>query len=419
MDLATRRRRGDRMWVQLGWFSGLVCAGSVAGAIAWGVFVPATASYYEAVSPSVTNTAQQIYALFAIVFQLRAVFLIFVSLEFLCLILAKVLLLGRLSEHASNNYSQAWHMDDGAGACDCIGEYALEKLHRAISAAVVAASVAGVLACVVAAAYDVNAADLWSQSAAACDALGNDTNSSMTLRKDAINVGAIASTAVAVQAVLETIALVIMSGAYMVFIPVCVAMFGRSERRLIRILGQIEYKLDHSTVFLPAEYSPQAADGAANGRRFRMSSPGAEIPMRCDKGKELLRATLAVATVQRRRFVAACAIVLLTFFLRASFNLLNAYASFNAPYNKCGGLCDPCQSQQFLIATWLQYTPEFRAIVVAMSSPLPLVMSLWLMMTKVDRMQLVFPATNEHAQTPSQDRDSLVASLQNMAIEMS
>ena len=157
--------------------------------------------------------------------------------------------------------------------------------------------------------------------------------------------------------------------------------------------------------------------------------------MRCDKGKELLRSTLAEATAQRRRFVAACSIVLLTFFLRASFDLLYAYSSFNGSYNRlCSGPCDPCQSDQFLISVWLEYTPEFRAVVVALSSPLPLVVSLWLMMTKEDRMLLLFPATNEHSRNnvslqpvvpaadehaqPLLERNMVLASRQNMAIDL-
>jgi hypothetical protein len=111
--------------------------------------------------------------------------------------------------------------------------------------------------------------------------------------------------------------------------------------------------------------------------------------MRCDKALGFLRMTLAVATAQRRRFVAACGVVLITFILRASFDLLKAYDSFNTSRNPDCDICDPCQTDAFLIRTWLGYTPEFQAIVVTLSSPLPLVVSLWLMMTKEERAQLL------------------------------
>ena len=266
------------MWVQLGWFSGLVCAGSVAGAVAWGAYMQTNALDYEGNTPTVTT--QQFFALLASSNRWGAVFHILYPVEFLCLIMAKVMLLGRLSNHASHNYnSQEWHPDDGVGACHCIGEYALETLHRAISKAVALASVAGVLALVVAAVYYVKAAGVADdQAAAACDyAQGNATNLCTALNNDVINFQKIADDAVAVQAVLEAIVLVVMCAAYTVFIPVCVSLFGRVERRLIRILGQIEYKLDHSVVILPAQYNPQAAHGAA---------AGAEIRMRCDKATQ-------------------------------------------------------------------------------------------------------------------------------------
>ena len=89
------------MWEQLGWFSGLVCAGSVAGAVAWGAFMPANAMDYEAQAPTVT--AQQRHALFASSDRWYAVYLMLYPVEFLCLIMAKVMLLGRLSNHASHN----------------------------------------------------------------------------------------------------------------------------------------------------------------------------------------------------------------------------------------------------------------------------------------------------------------------------
>ena len=396
------------MWVQLGWFSGLVCAGSVAGAVAWGARMPAYAFYFKARAPDVIP--QHKYALLALQYRWLAVFIIHYPVEFLCLIVAKLMLLGRLSNHASHSYNpKARRMTYTKGLCDCIGEYALEDLHRAISKAVVACSVAGMLAMVVAAAYFVKVAEVLNEAAAATDVQGNDTNSSISIVADSSTFENIADTADSVQAVLEAIVLVVMSAAYTVFIPVCVAMFGRAERRLIRILGQIEDKLDHTIVILPAEYTTQAADGAA---------AGAEIRMRCDKGKELLRSTLAEATGQRRRFVAACAIVLIAFFARASFDLLFAYSLFNDPYNPACGICDPCQTDAYLTRKWLAYTPEFQSIVVALSSPLPLVISLWLMMTKEDRMQLVFSGADDHTLPLLDEQIKVIAARQNMAIDL-
>ena len=69
--------------------------------------------------------------------------------------------------------------------------------------------------------------------------------------------------------------------------------------------------------------------------------------------------------------------------------MLKAYDSFNTSRNPDCDICDPCQTDAYLIRTWITYTPEFHAIVVTLSSPLPLVVSLWLMMTKEERAQLL------------------------------
>ena len=397
-----RRGRDDRIWGQLGWFSGLVCAGSVAGCIAWGAFTQNNAFVYEANANTSGVTDQQTHALYASTFRWAVVLFMFYPVEFLCLIIAKLMLLDRLSNHAYHNFNRV-------NACNCIGEYTLEKLHRFVSATVVLCSVAGMIAMFAAAAFFEQAAAAFHQAAASCDAQGNDTNSSLDLQNSANNLAGIGGTATSVQNALEAIVLVVMIAAYMVFIPVCVSIFGRAQRRLVSILGHIEYKLDDTTVVLPAEYIPQAADGAA-------SVP--QIQMRCDKGKELLGMTLAEATRQGRRFVAACAIVLVTFFVRASFDLLNAYSAFNDPQNLSCDVCEPCQSDPYLVEMWLLYTPEFQSIVVALSSPLPLVISLWLMMTKEDRMLLFFPGASDHAHPLLAEQKKVVAARQNMAIDL-
>jgi hypothetical protein len=57
---------------------------------------------------------------------------------------------------------------------------------------------------------------------------------------------------------------------------------------------------------------------------------------------------------------------------------LQSFAYFNESYNLTCAICDPCQTEQYLIRTYLIYTPEFWPLVVVFSSPLPLVLSLWL-----------------------------------------
>ena len=103
---------------------------------------------------------------------------------------------------------------------------------------------------------------------------------------------------------------------------------------------------------------------------------------------EVVEHTQKAAAEQRRRLVAACAIVIFSFPARAAFDLLNAYSKLRDPYNPACGYCGACQSQQFLANVWLNYTPQLQPIVVALCSPLPLMWSLWLMMSKWERKHL-------------------------------
>ena len=86
---------------------------------------------------------------------------------------------------------------------------------------------------------------------------------------------------------------------------------------------------------------------------------------------------LQAATEQRRRMTAACVIVLLTFPARAALELLTA-VSFFSTFNADCTVRGPCQSDAYLISIWMRLTPEFRPTVVSLSSPLPIVLSLWL-----------------------------------------
>lgn len=243
---------------------------------------------------------------------------------------------------------------------------------------------------------------MFDQAAAACDAQGDSTELSDELAKNAFKPLLKAITALSAQNVLEAVVLVMMCGAYMIFVPVSVAMFSRAELRLSEALGGIANNGEDEQVLIPAEYAPVEADGAV-GR----------ITMQCSEAKALLRKKLESVHARRQRFVTACGIVLVAFMARASVDLMSAFVFFNYSENFECGICEPCQNDAFLIRKWLDYTPEFQRIIVTLSSPLPLVLSLWLMMTKKERRVLVF-LTDPHAaitntrETSSLQRISLI-----------
>ncbi len=242
---------------------------------------------------------------------------------------------------------QAHSQDEGEGRGESTSGGVLVKVYRVIAAAVVLCSVWGMVAFFVAGAYFVQAAGLFNQAATSCDAVGGNTNSSLALFQRAVAVDSDAFTAVAVQNVSEAIALLLISAAYIILVPLSVAMFRRAER-----VGA------HALVAVAARTN--AGDH------------------RSDRAAAIVDDTIQAAAQQRRRLVTACVVVLITFPARAAVALMQAYASFNAPFNPSCRPCDPCQTDQFLINQWFTFTPEIRPINVALSSPLPLFVSLWI-----------------------------------------
>ena len=367
------------MWGQLGWFTALMCLGSVAGAIAWFAIMQSNAFAYEALAPGVA--VEQRYTQLASSDRWFAVFHIHYPVEFLFLVIPKLMILHRL---ISKNASQGEDLDGHVNACDCIRVNALEKLYRATAAIVVVCGVGGMAAMFVSASFRLQLAGVHDEAAEACGAQENNTDSCNALRQVAITVGNNAGTSGSIQNVLEAVALVVVSVAYAVLIPVSVAMFGRANSRSTREMatrgvGVASASLDH----LPPV---DDKDCTEMNRGTQAAHDGDK-----DRTEMMLHAH---ANAQRRRVVAACCMVFITFIVRASFDLLQAYAAFNDPYNPECGICDPCQTDAYLIRKWISCTPHFQAIVVPLSSPLPLMISLWLMMTTEERLQLLFPGAN-------------------------
>ncbi len=260
----------------------------------------------------------------------------------------KLMMLGRLTNNATRSLQMHAH-EQGEGRFEVGSGGAVARAHRVTAAAVVLCSVVGMVALDVSGAYGAQAAGVLDRAAAACDTPCNNANSSLSLFLEALAIKSQANTAFSVQAVLEAIALLLISSAYIILVPFSIAMFRRAERVGAHALVSVAARVD-------------AGDARSN------------------MAAAIVDDSIQAAAQQRRRLVIACVVVLVTFPARAAFNLLNSYATFNyllVPNPACG-LCDPCQSHPFIIGVWLIYTPEFQPVVVALSSPLPLVVSLWI-----------------------------------------
>jgi hypothetical protein len=232
------------------------------------------------------------------------------------------------------------------------------------------------VALIVAAINYVQFADMLDQAIAVCDSYGNNTASSLSLANQAFAIDTKSRTAISVQSVCEAVALLAISVAYLILVAWSVAKYRHAEHLAQSALLTLADRGRNSMQSVPAVFS---ADVDYQG------SADAMIPLETSSAREIVEDTRKAAVVQRRRVIAACAVVLVMFPARAAFDLLQAYSSFKDPYNLECGYCDPCQSTRLLIHVWIQYTPEFQTIVVALSSPLPLTVSLWLMMSPWER----------------------------------
>ena len=151
----------QRVWVLYGWFSGLMCVGSVFGAVAWAFWMQFLVALFKTFSPglspaqaqSLNAQAQYWYAAFCVPY----------AIEFLCLSVAKLLVLHRMADFAVAK-------EDGMRRRLAVGG-------RAVVAAVVVVNVVGFCGYVAAAVYTKEAGDLYSAAAAAYAANNTDGTS--------------------------------------------------------------------------------------------------------------------------------------------------------------------------------------------------------------------------------------------------
>ena len=311
-----------KMWPLLGWFSGLLCVGSVAGCVAWGAASQIHTLYYEQFQPANLSTRAQHYTRSASFHNWSTVFFFFGGLEFLCLIIAKLLLLGRLGSNALRSLR-----DDvpGMGAVRTFwrGGRALPMMYKVFAAAVTLCSAVGMAAYVAAGAYNSQVARLCNQAAAACDSLGGETDSSRLFAPAFDDAVSHRYTCLAVQSGSEAVALVLVSCAYLLIVTLSVAIFRQAEK--------------------------VAADALVT------LQPSSEVSASMTAAIAVVDDSMHAAAEQRRRVTLACVIVLISFPCRVAFDLLQAYSAFDVQYDTlCPSPCGECQTNQYVLVSFPQ-----------------------------------------------------------------
>jgi hypothetical protein len=187
----------ERVWELYGWFSGLMCVGSVFGAAAWAAWMQALVTDftgYYGLSPA------QRQSLFAQSQYWSAAFYVTYGIEFLCLSVAKLLVLHRMQKYAVAN-------EDGLSR-------SLAVRGRVVMAAVVVGNVVGLCGNVAAAVLFKQVGDL--SNAAAAAFAGNSTQAANAIVVQAFQKNNVASGAASVQQFCEVAVLLIIIVAFAV-----------------------------------------------------------------------------------------------------------------------------------------------------------------------------------------------------------
>ena len=311
-----------QVWRLYGHFVSLMFCGSCAGAAAWSCNLRSLSLNFVANNAIMTNSTtiapSQVQRMYGVSNRMQSAFLVFYSLEFLCLSVAKLFVLDRLLSFAAPSESN-------------VLQRRLAVAERVVVRVIVAGSSAGVCSNIVAAVYSSRVADYNDDAAAAFDS--SDIQQSLMYQALAMEKNKIAEEITSIQQFCEVAVLIIIVLAFVAAGLLC-------ARRIAYAIGSLSHA--------PTKVS-QAVDAAGND--------------------------------MRQRIIGTVAVVFATFVLRAIFSSMNAIsASLQNSGVNCSGLCSaPCHNTYFLIQAFLSYTPEFQQLVILISEPLSLAVALWAM----------------------------------------
>lgn len=351
--------KSNHFWKKLGLFSNLILFGSLTGIVALWANMERFILIYEAEiqnfglnSSKVGASSRRVYTLFASAIPYFVVFHILFCVTFAFFILAKLMLLGRLVTNAVKS-SQAQANTEFHKTL----AQRLPMVFKVMAGTVVVSCVASSAASVATSVFMLQAAPLYRQAAAACGPAGEDTTLSRAFNSQSLSFIARQRQAESIKATFDAIALLLISVTFVVVVSWIVILFRKVERianRALLFAGQRNFK-------------EMRRDRVAN-----IDAPGPE-----DQVATRIGHYVQIAAERRRRLTKACIMVLVTFPARAVLEVLTS-VSFYAEFNRECNVREPCQSNEYLISIWLFLTPEFRPIIVALSSPLPMMLSLWL-----------------------------------------
>ena len=300
----------DTIWRLYGVFTFAAFVGSVCGVVSRSLFLASDVLYIGGLGLGANDPVKSSAELGAS-YTLIAAFLVFRSLAFVFVSVAKLMVLDRMTQFALKRAQEALVRRMGA-----VQRFVLCSVLM-VNAVAVAASLASTAYFSLAAGADASAAAAFSS---------NQTETGESLRLDARRHARIGNTCIAVIQVCFFVCLLIIMTTFAgagVFVAV---------------------RIRH---FLAGVGLGQSASAARSARYL------------------LLQTCMTVA------------VVLATFLIRTAFETVEALGNFSNVNSSSCGICEPCQSEFYLIRVWIDAAPEVQSIVVALAEPLTLLVALW------------------------------------------
>ena len=305
------------LWRLYGWFTGLMCIGSCAGAVAWAVFVKQSALFIVSQNANAFasnhDTPATISTLIAEQADLTAAHQVIYTLEFFCVTLVKLMMLDRMIALAV--YKATLPLQQRGVIAG-----------RIATGLVLALNTVGLCGDIAAAAYLTQSSAMRRDAAAAWAAYSTITEEFESCNRLADMKYELALQAASVQNFAEVLALLLIILFFVAVGVVC-------ARRIAASLHLID---------------------------------GANTVLR--KGSKL-----------RLQIIGSVSVVFVTFLLRAVFSIMNAVANLLQNNSQpCRSICvGPCRNTFGIMQSWMLLTPEFQLLVVLISSPLALLVALW------------------------------------------
>ncbi len=377
---------GDMIWRDLGRFAVSICSSSVAGVVYSFAQMQIFLSRSEADSFSITDRRH--YELQARSFRHATVDYFFQGVQIVFVINALNKLVLRVSDHASHSYyndARDFDLRRKFDFRDCMGQYKMYYLVRSMNVVALMAAFLTFVALVVRSAFAAERAALLDQAAASLNTAGHATVL-QSIQSNETNSMWISSA----RHYLFAVTWVFAFAKFLLFFPACIVMFRRVQRRLVGIVREMDHRPDCGTVLLPFEFSPQSVNGQRRGSRAAEHTQ-TQIEMEAGEARRFLGSLSSAAAAQRVRFTICLALALISLLVLASYAVVSAVARINERSSICER-CGSCQSVPHLIRNWMIFTPELRPLLLSLSTALPQILSLWLMMSRHDRDMMAHPA---------------------------